>query len=181
MPLLHTPDVVLKKLQGGADLMTPGLQRGPPFPAKAKEDAIVAVASLENPSVPLVVGICKIDISSLQRVQGVKGHAVEGFHWSGDELWAWSQTGKPGLDAPESIEAWNPDGLLQGTSEMKLEDEGTNVDCGGVGLKKSQMDNNSHKAFINAVEIEGTTEETKETSTKGASTTCRSSNVFAKS
>jgi hypothetical protein len=35
VPLLYTPSFVVEKLQGGADLMTPGLQRGPPFPKKA--------------------------------------------------------------------------------------------------------------------------------------------------
>lgn len=35
VPLLYTPSFVIEKLQGGADLMTPGLQRGPPFPKKA--------------------------------------------------------------------------------------------------------------------------------------------------
>ncbi|EDN03837.1 hypothetical protein I7I51_05286 [Histoplasma capsulatum] len=35
VPLLHTPNLVMDKLYGGADLMTPGLANGPPFPARA--------------------------------------------------------------------------------------------------------------------------------------------------
>ncbi|KKY28727.1 putative translation machinery-associated protein [Diplodia seriata] len=62
VPLLHTPGFVVEKIQGGADLMTPGLQNGPPFPQKAKKGAVVAVASLENPTVPVAVGVCEIDV-----------------------------------------------------------------------------------------------------------------------
>lgn len=92
--------------------MTPGLARGPPFPAGATKKSIVAVASLENPSVPRVVGVCEIDVSSLQQVQGAKGHAVRGYHWDGDEIWGWSQSGKPGSDAPDMIEGWDPPDVL---------------------------------------------------------------------
>lgn len=88
--------------------MTPGLARGPPFPSRATINSIVAIASLEKPSVPRVVGVCEIDVSSLQQVQGAKGHAVLGHHWDGDEIWGWSQSGKPGTNAPEAIEGWNP-------------------------------------------------------------------------
>lgn len=88
--------------------MTPGLARGPPFPSGATINSIVAIASLERPSVPRVVGICEIDVSSLQQVQGAKGHAVRGYHWDGDEIWGWSQSGKSGSGAPEIIEGWDP-------------------------------------------------------------------------
>lgn len=107
IPLLHTPDLVLQKLRGGADLMTPGLARGPPFPSRAIKSSVVAVASLEQPSVPRFVGICEIDVASLREVQGAKGHAVKGYHWEGDEIWAWSQGGNSGANAPEAIEGWN--------------------------------------------------------------------------
>lgn len=105
VPLLHTPSLVLEKMRGGADLMTPGLI-GPPFPAAAVRGALVAVADDSHPTVPQVVGICEIDIASLATVKGVKGHAVRGLHWHGDELWNWSQNGTPGLAPPDSIPAW---------------------------------------------------------------------------
>ncbi|KAF2792126.1 hypothetical protein K505DRAFT_308200 [Melanomma pulvis-pyrius CBS 109.77] len=107
VPLLYTPLAVVEKLQGGADLMTPGLQRGPPFPIKATKGAIVAVASLESPTVPMAVGTCEIDISLLQKVQGVKGQAVEMFHWAGDEIWSWTTTGNSGIEPPEYLEGWD--------------------------------------------------------------------------
>jgi translation initiation factor 2D len=86
--------------------MVPGLANGPPFPSKAKKGAIVAVASLDNPSVPVVVGLCNIDVNLLGRVQGEKGNAVETLSWVGDEIWSWNPAGKSGIDPPESIEAW---------------------------------------------------------------------------
>ncbi|KAH7411858.1 hypothetical protein DE146DRAFT_641568 [Phaeosphaeria sp. MPI-PUGE-AT-0046c] len=107
VPLLYTPLVVVEKMQAGADLMTPGLQRGPPFPAKATKGAIVAIASLEEPTVPMAVGTCEIDVSSLDKVQGMKGQAVSTFHWAGDELWSWSSTGKAGNEPPVILPGWS--------------------------------------------------------------------------
>ncbi|KAF2268924.1 hypothetical protein CC78DRAFT_509581 [Lojkania enalia] len=137
VPLLYTPLFVVEKLQGGADLMTPGLQRGPPFPKKARKDAIVAIASLEAPTIPMTVGTCEIDISALDKVQGAKGHAVQTFHWAGDEIWAWSTTGKPGIDPPGFIKGWDDErrevdlSLVTQTAGMNLEDY---RDEGGVAL-----------------------------------------------
>ncbi|KAF2462414.1 eukaryotic translation initiation factor SUI1 family protein [Lineolata rhizophorae] len=131
VPLIHTPDVVVQKLRGGADLMTPGLARGPPFPARAKKGAIVAVAPLESPSVPLAVGTCLIDICDLQEVRGAKGHAVQTAHWMGDELWAWSPNGKPGAEPPAEIDGWDQD------EELAKQTEGLQIDDnedGGVAL-----------------------------------------------
>ena len=48
LPLLHTPASVIDKLKTGADLMIPGLIGGPPWPAGAKKDAIIAAASIER-------------------------------------------------------------------------------------------------------------------------------------
>jgi len=125
LPLIHTPAAVVQKMQNGADLMTPGLA-GPPFPKGAKQGAIVAVASLENPSTPLAVGLAEIDISSLRSTQGVKGHAVQTIHTYKDELWSWSASGKPGLVAPEQIDEWlerNPDDLAGQIKQLELDDE----------------------------------------------------------
>lgn len=135
LPLLHTPGFVVEKIQGGADLMTPGLQNGPPFPQKAKKGAVVAVASLESPTVPVAVGVCEIDVSALQQVQGARGHAVRSLHWAGDELWTWSNTGKPGISAPEHLEGWFTDSAeveaaanqLEGTDLQDTEDGGVQL------------------------------------------------------
>ncbi|KAJ5806439.1 uncharacterized protein N7503_004041 [Penicillium pulvis] len=105
--LLYTPDMVMQKLRAGADLMTPGLANEPPFPERAVKGAVVAVAGLNNHSVPLFVGICEIDVSGLGEVQGTKGVAVRGLHWEGDELWAWSSSSRHGRPAPEYLEGWD--------------------------------------------------------------------------
>ncbi|EAW07575.1 putative RNA binding protein Ligatin/Tma64 [Aspergillus clavatus NRRL 1] len=107
VPLLHTPEMVMQKLRGGADLMTPGLADEPPFPERAVKGAIVAVAGLDRHTVPLFVGICEIDIAGLGEVQGTKGHAVRGIHWEGDEVWAWSSSSRPGQPAPEYLAGWD--------------------------------------------------------------------------
>jgi translation initiation factor 2D len=165
LPLLHTGNFVVGKMQGGADLMTPGLYGGPPWPAKAKKGAIVAVSSAENPSVPLVVGYCEIDVSALQEVQGSKGIAVHTIHWSGDELWSWSATGNPGVPAPEHLDGWEEEGidineLEKQTAELDVQEEG-GADGGGVSLESNG------KAGPTTVEAEGEQEQEKEWTTKG--------------
>lgn len=129
VPLLHTPDFVVEKLQTGADLMTPGLFGGPPWPAKATQGAVVAVAGLQKDSVPIWVGTCKIDVSSLGRVQGMKGPAVEGVHWLGDEVYNWSQTGSGGRAAPETVPGWQ--GVTAKPAD-DLEDLDADDDDGGA-------------------------------------------------
>ena len=177
VPLLHTPEIVLKKLRSGAPLMTPGLACGPPFPSKAIKDSIVAIASLERPSVPTVVGICEIDISSLQQVQGAKGHAVRGEHWDGDEIWAWSPAGKLGGSAPEHIEGWHVNTVdarsEEGVEHLTLEDEEDDADEGGVSLSQGnelQTRLEPRNEFVEGEDAsphELMAEEEKELSTKG--------------
>ncbi|QDS77004.1 hypothetical protein FKW77_006114 [Venturia effusa] len=142
LPLLHTHEIVITKLQGGADLMIPGLAGGPPFPEGAKKGAIVAVASASSPTVPLMVGVCEVDVSALGRVQGEKGHAVQNIHWSGDELWSWNATaGNGGREAPSELNGWCEDtdeveNLQAQTAALDLKDEEQETD-GGVPLANS--------------------------------------------
>ncbi|KAL3481883.1 hypothetical protein BJX99DRAFT_110280 [Aspergillus californicus] len=128
VPLLRTPGFVMGKLRGGADLMTPGLADGPPFPERAVKGAVVAVAGLDKETVPLFVGICEIDVSALGEVQGTKGHAVRGIQWEGDELWAWSPSSRPGVPAPEYIEGWDE------VTEEDVEEEAGEIEEGVEGL-----------------------------------------------
>ncbi|KAL1653574.1 hypothetical protein SLS61_003720 [Didymella pomorum] len=145
VPLLYTPLYVVEKLQSGADLMTPGLQRGPPFPKKAFKGAVVAIASLEAPTVPMAVGTCLIDVSSLGSTQGTKGHAVETFHWAGDELWSWSTGSKPGRDPPALIEAWDEQededaSLNERTAAIDIDDNDGGVSLNADPAERSQAE-----------------------------------------
>jgi translation initiation factor 2D len=118
--LVLTPGLVMDKLVTGADLMTPGLAGGPPWPAGATKDSLVAVAKLECPSVPIWIGICEFDISTLGTVHGLKGKAVNGVHWAGDEIWAWTSSVNSsrehhlngGRNPPEAIRGWESIRLL---------------------------------------------------------------------
>lgn len=138
--------------------MTPGLQRGPPFPSKATKNAVVAIASLEKPSVPMVVGICEIDVASLTQVQGAKGHAVRGEHWDGDEIWAWSSAGKAGGSAPERIEGWSIDegdvDLQQGVEHLSVQDPDDDTEEGGVPLEVGVEEGSNAEARNDFVEGE---------------------------
>ncbi len=157
--------------------MTPGLARGPPFPPKATKGTVVAIASLEKPTVPMVIGICEIDVASLQEVRGAKGHAVRGEHWDGDELWAWSQGGTGGGDAPHEIEGW--DTHAGGSSLEELLDNVTVQDSndaqneGGVPIpyKAAEESQEPHRnKFVegeDAEPFERMETEEKELSTKG--------------
>ena len=177
VPLLHTPDIVLQKLRGGADLMTPGLARGPPFPPKATKGSVVAIASLERPSVPLVVGVCEIDVASLQKVVGAKGHAVRCEHWDGDELWAWSQGGTGGGDAPKEIDGWdihrNGSSLEEMLNDATLEDSDDAQDEGGVPISDNAAQKGKEKVQNDFVEgqdaepFERVDQDEREFSTKG--------------
>lgn len=163
-------------MQGGADLMTPGLTRGPPFPAKATKGAVVAVASIQKPSVPQWVGVCEIDVAALQQVQGAKGHAVRGQHWAGDEIWAWSPTGKAGEAAPEQIDGWDADhsseSIASGVEHLSIQDE-DDGEAGGVRLddaneeKRVYEPHNKHVEGEDAEPYEKVDVPEKELSTKG--------------
>ena len=157
VPCLHTPEIVVKKLQGGADLMTPGLAGGPPFPARAQKGATVAVASTERPSVPIAVGWCEIDVSALGKVQGSKGHAVRNMHWAGDEVWSYGASGRPGQEPPEEIEGWikalngaNLSDKLDDSDLDKNEDGGVSLD-GDVAGNASLEHTDDHADAEDAV------------------------------
>ena len=126
--------------------MTPGLANGPPFPAKAKQGSVVAIASLESPSVPVVVGRCEIDVSALGSVQGSRGHAVQTMHWAGDEMWAYGPTGKTGTSPPDHIQAWLPDHVDEQEinthiASMGLDDDEEGGVEVGSGPQDRPMDN----------------------------------------
>ena len=157
--------------------MTPGLARGPPFPSRATKGSVVAIASLEKPSVPLVVGVCEIDVASLREVKGAKGHAVRGEHWDGDAIWAWSHSGGVGGKAPDILEGWDNDdgtsGLEQRLSQVEIEDSDDDHDEGGIAVDvKNTMvqEVTQENEFVEGEELKPYDEveaDDKEFSTKG--------------
>lgn len=166
VPLLYTGELVMRKLRGGADLMTPGLANEPPFPERAVKGSVAAAASVSRHTVPVFVGVCEIDVASLGDVQGSRGHAVRGLHWEGDELWAWSSSSRPGQPSPEYIEGWDVEeeevegGLDQGVGELTLKNR-ENV--------QQQMDGESASELAEEQPEEAPVEEEKEPTTKGTS------------
>ena len=136
----------------------------------------MAIASLENPSVPMVVGVCEIDVSALQQVQGAKGHAVRGVHWDGDEIWSWSTSGKPGGNAPEHIDGWEIDeetgNLSREMENLRAEDpeEALNDDEDGGGVALDNPSERMQNDFVDGEDVppyEQVDIEDKELSTKG--------------
>ncbi|KAF5024470.1 hypothetical protein F66182_3410 [Fusarium sp. NRRL 66182] len=110
VPLLHTPDFVVdEKLKQGADLMVPGLVKAhnASWDSRASTGSVVAVAGLQNDTVPVWVGSCQTDIRNLPNdVRGLKGSAVKALHWVGDECWSWRALGSGGLEPPSALEGW---------------------------------------------------------------------------
>lgn len=139
-------------------------------------NAIVAIASIEKPGVPRVVGECDVDIASLNRVQGAKGRAVRGHHWDGDEIWAWSQGGKLGVGPPDEIEGWDLNGdagkLSKGVDDLSMDDQ---EDDGGVLLDSNANERpegsvtNRYVDGEDALPYEEVATEEKEMTTKGRS------------
>ncbi|XEV02734.1 hypothetical protein FSHL1_008021 [Fusarium sambucinum] len=129
IPLLHTPDfVVEEKLKQGADLMVPGLvkARGSTWDKRATTGAVVAVAGLQNDTVPIWVGACQIDVQNLpDDLRGQKGVAVKALHWAGDECWSWKSLGSGGIDPPPNLEGWTGLGaeLASQLAKVSLGDE----------------------------------------------------------
>lgn len=118
LPVVNTHAPVVEKLCGGADLMTPGLI-GPPFPAEAKTDRLVAVACIDKPNVAVAVGICTIDICDLAKAVGEKGKAVHILHTVGDEIF--KQAGAAAV-VPDHVEV---EQITDALEEVTLEGEET--------------------------------------------------------
>lgn len=149
LALLYTADVVLRKLQGGADLFAPGLIQIPRgHDPRAVKAAIVAVASHKSETVPRWVGRATIDITALPA--GASGTAAQGLHWEGDELWSWSADARGGVPSSDNLAGWpamvhpSPisrlDSALDSLNEDEDEDE---QEDGGVTLAESKNSTNS--------------------------------------
>ncbi|ODV81556.1 uncharacterized protein CANTADRAFT_24458 [Suhomyces tanzawaensis NRRL Y-17324] len=104
LPLIKTHPHVIEILEGGADLMLPGTI--PPFNPRLVKGAIVGVVDTAHPTVIKGVGICKMDISSFDRVIGTTGVAVELLHTINDQLYKLNKL--VDIDIPEEVDLATP-------------------------------------------------------------------------
>lgn len=116
------------------------------------QDSLVAISSLDAPTVPLAVGVCVSDLKKLRSGQQAKGKAVDVLHFCRDHLWDWSTSGKSGRDSPEDIPAWIPSSMKDvsnGIATASLED---NDPEGGVLLTPSEPSRHCQEELASADE-----------------------------
>lgn len=131
--------------------MIPGLI-GPPFPVGATKGRLVAIASSESPTVPLVVGVCEVNVSGLTKVVGEEGKAVRVVHWVGDEIFNY---GGAGGKIPESLE-WPTGGQEVSETTKGLEDIGLeDKDEEGKGKEKQGVEENTGEEEIRELTTKG--------------------------
>ncbi|KAL1916842.1 uncharacterized protein VTP21DRAFT_5546 [Calcarisporiella thermophila] len=95
LPRITTWRPVLGKMEGGADLMIPGVIRAE-LPEVAQGD-MVAIA-IRGSRFPMGVGI--MVASSVDILRGVRGKAVKVIHVYNDHLWAMGDKSKPPAEDP---------------------------------------------------------------------------------
>ncbi|KAJ2706539.1 hypothetical protein FB645_001549 [Coemansia sp. IMI 203386] len=86
LPILWTPQVVVEKLIGGADLMVPGLIVPNGGLPDLKSGTVVAICSPGNLAAQ-AVGVLALDTKDFRDVAGAKGKAVLVSHTYKDHLW----------------------------------------------------------------------------------------------
>jgi translation initiation factor 2D len=91
---VSTWDHVFTKLEGGADLMTPGLVQ---WSTDIQKSDVVVVTTPTR--VSLAIGIAALDIGHVSKAAGAKGKAVYLVHCHNDELWAMGSKSTP----PEGV------------------------------------------------------------------------------
>ncbi|SRR5579859_871906 len=126
---VSTWDHVFTKLQGGADLMTPGLTGWSP---EIQSGDVVQVLSQNK--TPVAVGVAAFDIGRLSKAAGEKGKAIYLVHCYRDELWNLGSKSHPTEPSLERDHVIVPEKTFEGLS---LE-----VEKGHSGLQLSQNEDN---------------------------------------
>jgi len=120
--------------------MTPGLI-GPPFAEGAKKGKLVSINSIDNPTVPMAVGVAEIDVSGLSKAVGEKGKAVRILHWYGDEIWNLFGTG---AKAPTELNVQDEAGEVPtANSEEQDKQGGMEEAVQGLTLEASERDSDT--------------------------------------
>ncbi|RKP33079.1 hypothetical protein METBISCDRAFT_29318 [Metschnikowia bicuspidata] len=86
LPVVLTNSFVIERVLDNANLMLPGCI--PPFDRRMVQDAVVGIADYRAPTVVMAVGVCALNLSQFDVVQGYKGTAVVVKHYVGCGLFS---------------------------------------------------------------------------------------------
>ncbi|GMM38416.1 Tma64 protein [Saccharomycopsis crataegensis] len=151
LPVVLTNSYVIKKIEGGANLMLPGTI--PPFDPRCVAGSVVGIASYEEPLVIMAVGTCQLNLTEHTSVQGKSGIAVNVLHYYGDHL---SHVSKKNIRPPtnedleqvvESLNSVESDEsqLVEGTESLALDAQVDNETSEEVPESDATVDDNSKK------------------------------------
>ncbi|KAJ1822944.1 hypothetical protein LPJ56_000472 [Coemansia sp. RSA 2599] len=121
LPILWTPQMVVEKLIGGADLMVPGVMVPSGGLPDLKSGAVVAICCPGNLAAQ-AVGTLAMDTNDIRGVAGAKGKAVLISHTYKDHLW---QSGSKDT-LPEIV--WAATDAAEAEAEEQSEAESKEVD-----------------------------------------------------
>lgn len=84
LPIVLTNSFVIERIMNNANLMLPGCI--PPFDKRMTKNTLVGVANYKSPDVVMAIGICALNLTQFDDVQGRQGTAVIIKHFVNDEL-----------------------------------------------------------------------------------------------
>lgn len=84
LPVVLTNSFVIERIMDNANLMLPGCI--PPFDKRMTKNTLVGIANYKTPDVVMAIGICALNLTQFDDVQGRQGTAVIVKHFVGDEL-----------------------------------------------------------------------------------------------
>lgn len=84
LPVVLTNSFVIERLLDNANLMLPGCI--PPFDKRMTKSCLVGIANYKTPDVVMAIGICALNLTQFDDVQGRQGTAVIVKHYVNDEL-----------------------------------------------------------------------------------------------
>lgn len=116
LPVVQTNSFVIERIMDNANLMLPGCI--PPFDKKMTKNTLVGIANYKTPDVVMAIGICALNLTQFDDVQGRQGTAVIVKHFVNDELF---KLYDEKIAVPESVN------MTVSTSDIEstvVEDEG---------------------------------------------------------
>lgn len=134
IPTLITNDMVLSKLQDGADLFAPGISSSSVgnLPDDLPEGTIIGIGTFSVRNA--IRGIGRLSTNSSNLKTNPQGKAVDVLHVEGDQLWALGD--KSSAQPKEASEFMN--GLTSGTLQEQEEVSAMNASSSNVGETSEQ-------------------------------------------